>query len=103
LNAQAPEDLAGMKRGLRSSRVSVVAELDLRPKGAPSRRFILSPDGPLAGDAVESLGETNSGDPKTLTRFFRWAIRTATRSGRTPDSSSPRRRSSPPKAGRTPG
>lgn len=77
LDSQAREDLDGMKRGLQSSRVSVVAELDPRPKGRPSRRFILTPGGTLEGDAVEDLGETNSGDPRTLARFFRWAVRAA--------------------------
>ena len=66
-----------MKRGARSSKVAVLAELDPRPKGVPSRRFILTPGGTLEADAVAGLGETNSGDPRTLAKFFRWAVRTA--------------------------
>ena len=66
LSAQALEDLEGMKRGLRSSRIAVVAELDPRPRGAPSKRFILTRAGKLAADAVAELGETNSGDARTL-------------------------------------
>lgn len=77
LNSQALADLEGMKRGLRSPRVSVLAELDPRSKGAPSRRFILTPGDTLEADAVANLGETNSGDPRTLAKFFRWAVRAA--------------------------
>ena len=77
LHAQALKDLAGMKSGLRSLRVSVLAELDARPKSVSSRRFILTPGGSLNADATEHLGETNSGDPRTLSNFFRWGVRTA--------------------------
>jgi hypothetical protein len=77
LSAQALVDLKGMKRGARSSSISVLAELDPRPKGSPSRRFMLAPGGTLESDVVAELGETNSGDPRTLAKFFRWALRAA--------------------------
>jgi hypothetical protein len=68
-------DLLEMKRVGSTPRVDVVAEFD-RASGKGARRYVLRKGGPLAADAVATLGRVNTGDPKRLLDFVRWGVET---------------------------
>lgn len=73
-------DLRELKDGLHRltpdarRRVHVVVQFDTREQG--THRYHLSPGHDLAADHVQTLDETNTGDPATLRDFVVWAVQT---------------------------
>ena len=68
-------DLKEMKKVGSSDRVNVIAQFD-RAAGHEAKRYYLSKGGQVAKDAVASIGEVNTGDPKRLNEFIEWGIKT---------------------------
>lgn len=67
-------DLGEMKSVGSTDEVNIVAQFDRQGRNGESRRFYLRKGGDLDADAVMSLGETNTGDPKVLEDFITWGI-----------------------------
>ena len=74
LDAASLADLAEMKKVGSTDEVDVVAELDRQGGGIGTKRYHLQAGTPLAKDAVEDLGETDTGDPAVLKSFIQWGI-----------------------------
>jgi hypothetical protein len=70
LSAAGDADLEEMRRVGSSEGVHVVVEFD-NAGDAGTRRFHIARDG--VGEAVETLGETDSGSPEVLSDFISWA------------------------------
>ena len=70
LSSAGDADLAEMRRVGSSGRVQVVVEFD-NAGDAGTRRINIARDG--VGEAVETLGETDSGSPDVLSDFISWA------------------------------
>ncbi len=70
LSDAAERDLVELRRVGSTAEVNVVVEVDHAGPGG-SRRIHIQKDG--AGEVVEDLGETDSGDPATLARYIEWA------------------------------
>jgi len=75
LDGAAVTDLEEMKRVGSTPEVDVVAQVDRSGGGHATNRYHLKKGGTLAADAVEGLGETNTGDPEVLEGFLRWAMK----------------------------
>ena len=71
LSAAGEADLAEMRRVGSSDRVHVVVEFD-NAGDAGTRRFHIAKGG--AGEAMETLGETDSGSPEVLSDFISWTV-----------------------------
>ena len=67
-------DLKEMKKVGSTDQLNVIAQFD-RAAGHVARRYYLRKGGVVTGDAVASLGEVNTGDPKALTDFIQWGIK----------------------------
>lgn len=70
LSDAADRDLDELRRVGSTAEVNVVVEVDKAGPGG-TRRIHVQPGG--AGEAVETLGETDSGDPAVLANFITWA------------------------------
>jgi len=70
LSAAGDKDLAEMRTVGSTADVNVVVEFD-NAGTRGTNRYHVQHNG--AGERVESLGETDSGDPQTLIDFIRWA------------------------------
>lgn len=70
LSAAGDADLVEMRRVGSDDRVNVVVEFD-NAGDAGTRRYHIGKDG--VGEAVEELGETDSGSPQVLSDFITWA------------------------------
>lgn len=70
LSAAGDADLAEMRRVGSTDRINVVVEFD-NAGDAGTRRFHIAKGG--VGEAVETLGETDSGSPEVLSDFISWA------------------------------
>jgi hypothetical protein len=68
-------DLAEMKKVGSTDKVAVVAQYD-RMSDQHTRRYHVQQGTSLDADAVQDLGETNTGDPAVAIDFFTWAITT---------------------------
>jgi hypothetical protein len=68
-------DLTEMKTVGTTDHINIVAQFDRQAAGAQTRRYLLTKNQSLEKDAVESLGETNTGDPAVLIDFAQWAIK----------------------------
>jgi hypothetical protein len=68
-------DLTEMKTVGTTDQINIVAQFDRQAAGAQTRRYLIMKGGALEKDAVESLGETNTGDPAVLIDFAQWAIK----------------------------
>jgi len=66
-------DLKEMKNTGSNDKLNIVAQFDRTGKKGTTKRYFLRPGGELEADVAEDLGETNCGDPKTLTDFVLWA------------------------------
>jgi Clostripain family len=75
LDAASLEDLKEMKKVGSTPEVDVVVELDRLGHGYGTKRYHLRKGTTLAEDAVEDLGETNTGDPAILESFLRWGMK----------------------------
>ena len=68
-------DLTEMKTVGTTAHINIVAQFDRQAAGTQTRRYLLTKDQALEKDAVENLGETNTGDPAVLIDFAQWAIK----------------------------
>lgn len=67
------KDLQEMKQVGSTDNINVVVQFDSM-RDDRTRRYYMTRSGAPAADVVEELGETNTGDPKVATEFFKWAI-----------------------------
>jgi hypothetical protein len=67
-------DLKEMKTIGSSDRIAVLAQFDRAGAKAATVRYCLKKGTTLAKDAVQTLGETNTGDPKVLEDFVTWGV-----------------------------
>lgn len=67
-------DLNEMKKVGTTDRVAVIAQFDRAGSKGATVRYCLRKGTPIAKDAVQSLGETNMGDPKVLEDFVGWGV-----------------------------
>jgi hypothetical protein len=75
LDSFGAKDLAELKKVGSSDEIAVVAQFDRAGKGQHTRRYVLRSKTTLDEDAVDDLGETDTGDPKVAIDFFSWAFR----------------------------
>jgi Clostripain family len=68
-------DLREMKKVGSSASVNVIAQFDRAGARGTTKRFYLRKGTDLAKDAVQDLGETDTGDPKVLREFFTWGVK----------------------------
>ncbi len=68
------KDLKEMKKVGSTKDVNVVAQFD-RSTGHTSKRYYLRKGGKVDADAVASVGKVNTGDPKRLTDFIKWGVK----------------------------
>jgi hypothetical protein len=73
LDPEGVQDLKEMKKVGSSDKLNIIAQFD-RAAGHVARRYYLKKGGIVTGDAVESLGMVNTGDPKALYDFIQWGI-----------------------------
>lgn len=73
LESFALTDLEEMKRVGSSDQLNIVAQLDTMADDR-TRRYFLRRGTPVEDDAVEEVGETNTGDPAVAIDFFVWAM-----------------------------
>ena len=73
LDPNGVEDLKEMKKAGSTEALNVVAQFD-RAAGHTTKRYYLRKGGKVSNDAVASLGQTNTGDPKVLADFIRWSV-----------------------------
>jgi hypothetical protein len=74
LDPEGVQDLKEMKQVGSTDQVNVIAEFD-RAAGHAAWRYYVRKGGVVTGDAVASLGEVNTGDPKFLMDFIHWGIK----------------------------
>ncbi len=67
-------DLNEMKTVGSSDQIAVLAQFDRSGAKGATVRYCLKKGTPLAKDAVQTLGETNMGDPKVLEDFVTWGV-----------------------------
>jgi len=75
LDPEGVQDLKEMKKVGSSNRVNVIAQFD-RASGHEAKRYLLRKGGQAGNDAVASVGKVNTGDPKNLTAFIEWGVKT---------------------------
>ncbi len=75
LDGAGAADLREMKKVGSSASVNVVAQFDRAGSRGTSKRFYLRKGTELPKDAVQDLGETDTGDPRVLCDFFRWGVK----------------------------
>jgi len=68
-------DLHEMKKVGSSASVNVIAQFDRAGTRGTTKRFYLRKGSDLPKDAVQDLGETDTGDPKVLRDFFTWGVK----------------------------
>jgi hypothetical protein len=66
-------DLGEMRQVGSTEQVNVVVEFDRIGSDHETRRYLIQRDG--VDERVESLGETDCGDPKVLLKFIKWAVK----------------------------
>ena len=75
LDEAALRDISEMaKAGSTDHRVNITVQLD-RSVDQKTRRFLITKGGGYEKDCIETLEETNTGDPKVLEDFILWAIK----------------------------
>ena len=68
-------DLEEMKKVGSTNQLNVIVQFDRQGKDQATNRYYVRKGGPVARDVVESLGETNMGDPKVLEDFVTWSAK----------------------------
>jgi hypothetical protein len=68
-------DLREMKKVGSSTSVNVIAQFDRSGSRGTTKRFYLRKGTDLPKDAVQDLGETDTGDPRVLCDFFKWGVK----------------------------
>ncbi len=77
INDRCIDNLKQMQQVGSTENVKVLVQFDPRKEGVKTKRFLISkqgPNGSLDQDVVESLDETDTGDPRVLEDFLRWGI-----------------------------
>lgn len=74
LDQNGEEDLMEMKKTGSTSGIHIIAQFDRAGTGVQTKRYYLKKGTSLDADAVESVGEINTGNPETLTAFINWGI-----------------------------
>lgn len=74
LDEDGARDIAEMAKVGSSSDVNVIAQFD-RAGEAGTQRLYITEGGGYPKDSIETLGETNTGDPKVLLDFLKWGIK----------------------------
>ena len=67
-------DLNEMKKTGSTKDINVIAQFDREGAGLSTKRYFLQKGTDLDADAVQSLGETNTGDPARLIDFIKWSV-----------------------------
>ena len=67
-------DLNEMKQVGCTDQINVLAQFDRAGSKEETIRYCLQKGTPLTKDAVQKLGETNTGDPKVLEDFVAWGV-----------------------------
>ena len=67
-------DLNEMKTVGTTDKIAVLAQFDRAGAKEATVRYCLKKGTPVSKDAVQTLGETNMGDPKVLEDFVNWGI-----------------------------
>jgi hypothetical protein len=67
-------DLNEMKKVGSSDQIAVLAQFDRAGAKGATTRYCLKKGTTIAKDAVQTLGETNMGDPKVLEDFVTWGV-----------------------------
>ena len=75
LDSAGAVDLGELKRVGSDDNVNLLAQFDRSGARSKTMRYFLRKGTSLAKDAVQSLGETNMGDPRVLESFLTWGIR----------------------------
>ena len=75
LDAAGMTDVVEMKEVGSTPEINVLAQVDRAGTKSNTTRYYLRKDTKLSRDAVQSLGETNMGDPKVLSDFLAWGIK----------------------------
>ncbi|MBI5091567.1 MAG: peptidase C11 [Candidatus Hydrogenedentes bacterium] len=73
LDPEGVTDLVEMKKVGSTNKINIIAEFD-RAEGHVARRYYLRKGGIVSGDAVDSLGGVNTGDPRRLSDFILWGV-----------------------------
>ena len=68
------KDMKEMKKVGSTAGLNIVTQFD-RAGSSGTRRYFLRKGTSLSADIVQSLGETNTGDPQVAIDFFTWGIR----------------------------
>lgn len=76
LDSAAMVDIKEMKTVGTTDQIAVLVQLDRAGANTQTVRYCLKKGTSLAKDAVQSLGETNTGDPKVLEDFVTWGVTT---------------------------
>jgi hypothetical protein len=66
------DDIAEMKKVGSSERLHVIVQRDTAAAGLPVQRYRVRKGTSAEADVVQSIGETNTGDPKVLADFLKW-------------------------------
>jgi cysteine peptidase C11 family protein len=74
LQDAALDDVGELKAVGSGDAVNIAVQLDRMASGG-TRRYYLRKDTTLEEDAVQDLGETNTGDPAVAIDFFQWGMR----------------------------
>jgi hypothetical protein len=75
LDSAGVTDLGEMKKVGSTNNLNLVAQFDRRAASRQTRRYFLKKSTSLEDDAVQNLGETNTGDPKVLSDFVLWSVK----------------------------
>ena len=74
LDANGITDIAEMKKVGSSADLNIIAQFDREGTGKPTNRYCLRKGTTLTDDEVESMGETNTGQPGFLLDFIKWGV-----------------------------
>lgn len=74
LDPEGVQDLKEMKKVGSTDKLNIIAQFD-RAAGHVARRYYLRKGGIVTSDAVASLGAVNTGDPKCLSDFIQWCVK----------------------------
>jgi len=74
LDQNGVEDIEEMKQTGSTSGIHVIVQFDRAGAGQQTKRYYLKKGTSLDADAVQSVGETNTGNPDALIDFISWGV-----------------------------
>ncbi len=74
LDQNGAEDIEEMKQIGSTAEIQVIVQFDRAGAGQQTKRYYLKKGTSLDDDAVQSVGETNTGSPDALIDFIRWGV-----------------------------